>query len=374
MPRIVIAMDSFKGSLTAAQACAAVTRGILRERPDVEIIERPMADGGEGTTRTLIAAVGGEWVDEKVMGPLPNMKIDAGYAWLPTAASGALVEMAQASGLALLTEDRLDPLQTTTYGTGELLRAAVERGAKRLWLAVGGSATVDGGVGAAMALGWKFCDREGASIGHGGGELKRIESIVPPTPFDLPPVEVLCDVDNPLCGELGAAAVYGPQKGATPEMVERLEAGLAHLADVVERDLGRQIRDLPGAGAAGGLAAGAVVFLNATLVSGIEAVIEASGLDEDLVSADWVVTGEGRLDGQSLYGKVVSGISDLARKCGTEVAVLAGSVKLPPENVSVSGINAIEAARPEGMPLETALAEAEPLLTAAARRFARDHL
>jgi glycerate kinase len=374
MPRIVIAMDSFKGSLTAAQACAAVTRGILRERPDVEIIERPMADGGEGTTRTLIAAVGGEWVDEKVMGPLPNMKIDAGYAWLPTAASGALVEMAQASGLALLTEDRLDPLQTTTYGTGELLRAAVERGAKRLWLAVGGSATVDGGVGAAMALGWKFCDREGASIGHGGGELKRIESIVPPTPFDLPPVEVLCDVDNPLCGELGVAAVYGPQKGATPEMVERLEAGLAHLADVVERDLGRQIRDLPGAGAAGGLAAGAVVFLNATLVSGIEAVIEASGLDEDLVSADWVVTGEGRLDGQSLYGKVVSGISDLARKCGTEVAVLAGSVKLPPENVSVSGINAIEAARPEGMPLETALAEAEPLLTAAARRFARDHL
>ncbi|MGB6642778.1 MAG: glycerate kinase, partial [Thermoanaerobaculia bacterium] len=141
MTRIVIAMDSFKGSLTATQACAAVTRGILRERPGVEIIERPMADGGEGTARTLIAAVGGEWVDEKVMGPLPNMKIDAGYAWLPEAGPGALVEMAQASGLALLTEDRLNPLQTTTYGTGELLLAAVERGAKRLWLAVGGSAT-----------------------------------------------------------------------------------------------------------------------------------------------------------------------------------------------------------------------------------------
>ncbi|MGB6641830.1 MAG: glycerate kinase, partial [Thermoanaerobaculia bacterium] len=234
--------------------------------------------------------------------------------------------------------------------------------------------TVDGGVGAAMALGWAFLDREGRSIGHGGGELERIESIVPPTQVDLPPVEVLCDVDNPLCGERGAAVVYGPQKGATPEMVERLEVGLSHLADVVERDLGRQIRDLPGAGAAGGLAAGAVVFMNATLVSGIEAVIEACRLDEDLVSADWVVTGEGRLDGQSLYGKVVSGISDLARKCGTEVAVLAGSVELPPENVSVSGINAIEAARPEGMPLETALAEAEPLLVAAARRFARDHL
>ena len=312
MTKIVIAMDSFKGSLTAVEACAAVARGILGVRPDVEIIERPMADGGEGTARTLIAAAGGEWVEERVMGPLPEMKVDAGYAWLPTAGPRALVEMAQASGLALLTEDQLDPLQTTTYGTGELLRTAVGRGAERLWLAVGGSATVDGGVGAAMALGWTFHDRAGRNIGHGGGELERIVSITPPTQIDLPPVEVLCDVDNPLCGPRGAAAVFGPQKGATPEMVERLDSGLAHLADVVERDLGRELRDLAGAGAAGGLAAGAVAFMNATLVSGIEAMIEASKIEEDLVAADWVVTGEGRLDEQSLYGKVVSGISNLA--------------------------------------------------------------
>jgi glycerate kinase len=187
MTRIVIAMDSFKGSLTAVQACAAVARGIHRERPDIEIVERPMADGGEGTARTFIAAAGGEWVAEQVMGPLQEMKVEAGYAWLPAAGPGALVEMAQASGLAWLTEDQLDPLQTTTYGTGELLRAAIERGAERLWLAVGGSATVDGGVGAAMALGWTFRDRAGRSIGHGGGELERIESIIPPTQIDFPP-------------------------------------------------------------------------------------------------------------------------------------------------------------------------------------------
>ena len=185
---------------------------------------------------------------------------------------------------------------------------------------------------------------------------------------------MLCDVDNPLCGERGAAAVFGPQKGATPEMVERLDSGLAHLADVVERDLGREIRDLAGTGAAGGLAAGGVAFMNATLVSGIEALIEASQIEEDLVSADWVVTGEGRLDEQSLAGKVVSGISNLAGKSDTEVAVLAGSVELSPERLTPSGISVVEAARPEGMPLETALAEAEPLLVAAARRFARDYL
>ncbi len=374
MTKIVIAMDSFKGSLTAIEACAAVARGILRVRPDVEIIERPMADGGEGTARTLLAAGGGEWVAELVMGPLPEMKIEAGYAWLPAAGPGALVEMAQASGLALLTEDQLDPLQTTTYGTGELLRAAAGRGAERLWLAVGGSATVDGGVGAARALGWVFRGRTGKSIGHGGGDLERIESIIPPAQFDLPPVEVLCDVDNPLCGERGAAAVFGPQKGATPEMVERLDSGLAHLADVVDRELGREIRDLPGAGAAGGLAAGAVAFMNATLVSGIEAVLEVSNFAEDLGSADWVVTGEGRFDEQSLHGKVVSGISDLAQRSGIRTAVLAGSVELSPERFAPFGISVVEAARPEEMPLETALAEAGPLLADAADRFARDHL
>jgi glycerate kinase len=374
MMKIVIAMDSFKSSLTAAEACAAVADGILRERPEVEIVERPMADGGEGTARTLIDSVGGEWVVERVMGPLPEMKVDAGYAWLPATGPGALVETAQASGLALLAEERLAPLQTTTFGTGELLRSAIERGARRLWLAVGDSATVDGGVGAARALGWAFRDQQGRNVGYGGGELERIESIIPPARSDLPPVEVLCDVDNPLCGERGAAAVFGPQKGATPEMVERLDSGLAHLADVVERELGRDIRDLPGAGAAGGLAGGGVAFMNATLVPGIEAMIKATKIEEDLVAADWVVTGEGRFDEQSLDGKVVSGISKLVQGSSTRVAVLAGSVGLSLEQVAPSGISVVEAACPEGTPLETALAEAAPLLRDAAARFARDHL
>ncbi|TNF77341.1 MAG: glycerate kinase [Acidobacteria bacterium] len=372
--KIVIAMDSFKGTLTAPAACTAVARGILSERADVELVERPMADGGEGTAQTLIAATGGEWAIERVMGPLPEMQVDAGYAWLPGSEPGALIEMAQASGLILLAEDRLDPLRTTTYGTGQLLQAACDRGAERLWLAVGGSATVDGGVGAAMALGWSFRDRAGNSIGHGGAELERIQSIVPPTDIDLPPVEVLCDVDNPLCGKRGAAAVYGPQKGATPQMVERLDAGLAHLADVVRRDLGREIEDLPGAGAAGGLAAGGVAFMDATLVSGIEAVMKATSLAEHLATADWVVTGEGRFDEQSLYGKVVSGISNLAQASGTRVAVLAGSVELSSERATRSGISAVEASRTEGMSLEEALERSEPLLVEAARRFARDHL
>lgn len=372
--KIVIAMDSFKGTLTAPEACAAVARGISSEYPDAELVERPMADGGEGTAQTLIAATGGEWLEQRVMGPLPDMEVDAGYAWLSGTKACALIEMAQASGLVLLERDQLDPLRTTTYGTGQLLQAACERGAERLYLAVGGSATVDGGVGAAMALGWSFRDRAGESVGHGGGELERIHSIVPPADFNLPPVEVLCDVDNPLCGDRGAAAVYGPQKGASTEMIERLDAGLAHLADVVHRDLGREIRDLPGAGAAGGLAGGGVAFLNATLVSGIEAVIEASGLEEHLADADWVVTGEGRFDEQSLYGKVVSGISGLARSSGARVAVLAGSVELASARAAQSGISAVEAARTQGMSLETALERSEPLLVDAARRFARGHL
>lgn len=370
--KILIAMDSFKGRLTAAEACSAVASGIREVRPRIEIVECPMADGGEGTAQAFMAALGGEWIEERVTGPLPDMQVDAGYARLPS--TGSLVEMAAASGLTLLTAEKLDPLRTTTLGTGELLRAAAERGAERLWLAVGGSATVDGGVGAATALGWTFTDRQGRSIGYGGGELERIESISPPRRLQLPPIEVLCDVDNPLCGEEGAARVYGPQKGASPETVERLEAGLSHLAAVVERELGKEIRDLPGGGAAGGLAAGSVAFMNAVLSSGVEAVMRVSRVEEQLATADWVVTGEGRFDEQSLHGKVVSGLSSLAREYGTRVAVLAGSVELSPEALARSGISALEIASPADIPLEKALAQAESLLVDAARRFARDQL
>lgn len=366
--KIVVATDSFKGSLSAREACEAVRRGVLRVLPEATIDLKPMADGGEGTADTLRESAGGDWVPVEVDGPLPGMRAEACLLWLPERGPGALIEMAKASGLELLRPDQLDPLVATTHGTGELLAAALELGARRLWLAIGGSATVDGGVGAATALGWSFLDGQGAPVGLGGAALERIEHIQPPSDGLDADVQVLCDVDNPLLGPRGAARVFGPQKGATPEVVERLEESLAHLADVVERDLGKDVRNVPGAGAAGGLGAGAVAFLDADLVSGIEAVIDAAGLDEALSGADWVVTGEGRYDEQSLSGKVVSGVVGHARTAGCRVAVVAGSAALDAEE---GGVDAVEAVSPPSMPLEEALARGGELVEQAAARVAR---
>ena len=375
--KVVVAMDSFKGSLPATEACEAVKRGLLAVDPSLEVILRPMADGGEGTARTLIVATDGEWVPVQVTGPLPDMRVDAGYAWLPNAGPGALVEMAAASGLDLLRPDQLDPMVTTTFGTGELLVAATERGARRLWLAIGGSATVDGGLGAAKALGWSFLDADGHDVGPGGRALERVAEIRRPSEgvgADLPSVEVLCDVDNPLLGEEGAARIFGPQKGATPEMVEALEVGLSHLADRVEDQLGMDVRSIPGAGAAGGLGAAAVAFMNATLVSGVDAVMRATRLEESIEAADWVITGEGRFDSQSLHGKVVSGIARLAAEHGTRVGVLAGSVLVSKEEAALNGVHDFEGASPEGMPIETAMARGGELLKEAAGRLASREL
>lgn len=369
--RIVVAMDSFKGSVSARDACDAVARGLLAALPDAEVVLRPMADGGEGTAEVLLAAEGGTWVSTRVRGPLPDMEVDAGFVWLPGRGPGALVEMATASGLELLSPDELDPLRATTYGTGQLVAAAVEHGAARLWLAIGGSATVDGGIGAAAALGWRFLDADGGDVGLGGQALGRIAHIEAPPALQKARVQVLCDVTNPLLGLRGAARVFGPQKGATPDEVVRLEAGLANLADVVERELGRDVRDLPGAGAAGGLGAGAVAFLDAELVPGVDAVIEAAGLDEALRGADWVVTGEGRYDEQSLEGKVVSGVRACARRVGCRVAVLAGSTDLTAER---GGVDALEVAAPREMPLAEALERSRELIEIAATRLAQGQL
>jgi len=380
--KIVVALDSFKGSLTAVQACTLVAEAIRAAMPGADVVIKPMADGGEGTAAALMAAAGGEWVASRVMGPLPEMQVDAGFAWLAGVRT-AVVEMATASGLTLLSLAQQDPLKTTTYGTGQLVKAAVEHGAERILLAVGGSATVDGGVGAAMALGWRFLDREGRDVPLGGGSLARIAQIIPPpdlkcnpqsaihNPQLTVPVHVLCDVDNPLCGEHGAARVFGPQKGATPERVEVLEAGLAHLADMVKDQLGRDIIDLPGAGAAGGLAAGAVAFMKARLVSGIDEVMSQSRLAEDVADADWVITGEGRFDAQSLRGKVVSGVARVAREKGARVAVLAGQVLLPPALYHASGVEIALACMTDSMELHYAIAHSETLLAQAAERWVR---
>jgi glycerate kinase len=378
--KIVIALDKFKGTLSAPKACEIVGDAFREVRPDWDLVVKPMADGGDGTAEVLCAANNGQWVSCHVTGPLSQIGVSATYVWIERERM-AVIEVAAASGLVLLKPEQRNPLETTTYGTGELIRYAVERGARKILLGVGGSATVDGGVGAAMALGWRFLDATGQPVGRGGGELQRIAKIEVPVGRDrrarrtdgrpsgpsLPAIEVLCDVDNPLCGEHGAARVFGPQKGATPEMVERLDAGLHHLARLVKEQLGKEILNVPGAGAAGGLAAGAIAFMCAKLVPGIDTVMEASGLEDALRGADWVITGEGKFDEQSLRGKVVSGVTKLARKHRVKVAVLAGSV-----NVSKpEGIEIALATRKEGMSLDYALANADKLLAERARELGR---
>ena len=371
--KIVVAMDSFKGTLSANEACQIVADAIAESFPNIHLVIKPMADGGEGTARAMIEAANGRWVSQTVMGPLPDMEVEAGFAWFDIDKT-ALVEMAAASGLELLSEDQMDPLKTTTYGTGQLIKGAIEYGAQKILLAVGGSATVDGGVGAATALGYEFLDRQGKPVSLGGVGLEKIAEIIVPRDLNMPSVEVLCDVDNPLCGEHGAAKIYGPQKGATKQMVEQLEKGLANLARLVKDQFNHDIANVPGAGAAGGLSAGAMAFMDAALVSGIEMIIERSNLAAELPSADWVVTGEGSFDHQSLYGKVVSGVAQAALKSNTPVAVLAGQVTVPQEEFEKLGIVTAIPSRPVDMPLEEAIENCRPLLHSAALRFAERYL
>jgi glycerate 2-kinase len=366
--KIVVALDKFKGSLTAPNACEIVSNALLSVQPEWHVVRKPMADGGDGTAEVLHATLGGEWVFLPVTGPLPKMSVTGRYLWL-AGQNMAVIEMASTSGLALLQPEQRNPLQTTTFGTGELIRDAVARGARKILLGVGGSATVDGGAGAAMSLGWQFLNARGRPVGLGGGELEKIVQIVPPSGPRLPVIEVLGDVDNPLCGTHGAARVFGPQKGAPTDMIERLELGLRHLARLVKEQLGKDI-DIPGGGAAGGLAAGSVAFMNACIVTGVETVMDAIGLDKELADADWVITGEGRFDEQSMRGKVVSGVTRLAAKHGVKVAVIAGSVQLPENAWHREGIELAISTTGPGMELDEAMASAEKLLASSARQLA----
>jgi len=370
--KIVVAMDSFKGSLSAEQACETVKKALSSVLPRLEIVVKPIADGGEGTAKTMVAAQNGRLITQEVMGPLPDMKVKAGFAWFEKDRT-ALIEMAAASGLPLLAPCQRNPLRTTTYGTGQLIKAACEYDPKAILLAVGGSATVDGAVGAAMALGWQFLGQDNYPIGFGGEWLQQIYRIIPPENVELPVVEVLCDVENPLCGERGAARVFGPQKGATPKMVEQLERCLEHLAKIVKLQIGKEI-NLPKAGAAGGLAGGAVAFMNARLVCGIDAIMECVRLKKYLSDADWVLTGEGCFDGQSLEGKVVSGIVKAAKETNTRVAVLAGCVALTKEEYQKFGIIDAICAKKDDMSLDYAMAHAGELLAQAAVEFAGRYL
>ena len=322
MKHYVLVPDSFKGTLSSTEVCGIMRDEILRSQPDARVTAIPVADGGEGSVDAFLTALGGEKVFVPCHGP-HGEEMTAFYGMLPDGT--AVVEMAAAAGLPLAGE-RLQPDRTTTYGAGELMAAAVERGARRIILGLGGSATNDGGCGAACALGVRFLDAAGEPFRPVGGDLDRIERIDLSGRMDLPEIVVMCDIDNPLCGEQGASAVFGPQKGADPEMVRRLDHNLRHLAEVVRRDLGIEIECLPGAGAAGGMGGGSVAFWDGRLQMGIETVLDAVRFDDLLRDADLVFTGEGRLDGQSVRGKVVAGVAKRAKQAGVPVVAVVGAV------------------------------------------------
>jgi glycerate kinase len=339
--RVLVAPDKFKGTLTAMQAARAISAGWRRAVPDAVVDLAPMADGGEGTLDTLVQALGGRRVVRRVSGPLGD-PVEAEYGVIDGRGGPmGVVEMARASGLGLTAESRRDPMRATTRGTGELILAAAEEGADSVLVCIGGSATNDGGAGMAQALGVRLLDEQGADILSGGEGLLRLARIdatpLHPLVRSLR-VVVATDVDNPLTGPLGASAVYGPQKGASPENVAVLDRALAHYAAVIHRDLGIDVRDVPGAGAAGGLGAGLIVFLGARLRPGAEVVMEAVGLERRLERADLVVTGEGTFDEQSLRGKAPGAVLTLARAHGVPAVVLCGRKEREMDGVVVASL------------------------------------
>lgn len=372
--KIVIAPDSFKENLTSLEVASELEAGLRRVWPNAEYIKVPMADGGEGTVQSLVDATGGRIVKCAVTGPL-GQKVLASYGLLGDGRT-AVIEMAEASGLPLVPKADRDPLRATTFGTGELVADAINRGVEEIIIGLGGSATNDGGVGFAQALGVRFIDKDGAPITEplGGGRLDEVYAIdarwVNPGLANVT-VSVACDVTNPLTGEKGASAVYGPQKGATPEMVQKLDRNLAHLAAVIKRDLHIDIADQPGAGAGGGMGAGLLAFTRATMKRGVELVVEATKLDEHMKGASLALTGEGRVDFQTAFGKTPSGVATSARRYGVPVVAIGGGLADDAGGVFQHGIDAIESATPNAMPLDVAIKKSRQYLQDAAERVAR---
>ena len=370
--KVVIAPQGFKGNLTALQVSQAIDRGIRRVLPDMVTSLVPMADGGEGTTRALLDAIGGEMIKVAVTDPMGG-RVLAGWGFLADGVT-AVIEMAAASGLSLVPPEKRNPFLATTYGTGELIRHALEKGCRTFIIGIGGSATNDGGAGMAQALGARLLDAKGEAIAFGGAALSNLEHIDTSTlDSRLADCDVLlaCDVDNPLCGPSGASCVYGPQKGATSQMVARLDEALSHYAGVIQRDLGIDIRDVPGAGAAGGLGAGLLVFLEARLEPGVEVIIQATGLIEQLKEADLVFTGEGRIDSQTVCGKTPVGVARRAKEFGLPVIALAGEIGDGYQAVFKEGIDSVFSIAPGPISLSQSLSMAEELTADAAERAMR---
>lgn len=370
--KILVAPDSFKSSLFASQVAVAMEEGIRAVLPQVQVTRLPLSDGGEGLVDALVSASGGEFVTEEVTDPLGRPV--SSYWGLMGDKKTAVIEMAAASGLPLLDENERNPMVTTTYGTGQLIKAALDRGCRKLIIGIGGSATNDGGGGMAQALGASLVDEEGRELPFGGGYLHKLSKI------DLSGMDsrlkntrirVACDVNNPLTGSRGASSVYGPQKGATPDMVEKLDRALKHYAQVIYRDLGIDVENVPGSGAAGGLGAGLMAFLNGELTPGIELVMEAVGLEKELKNCSLILTGEGELDAQSIYGKVPVGVARAAKKENVPVVVLAGSVAEDLGIMHREGITACFSIINKPMNLENAMEKTADLVKTAAEEVIR---
>ncbi len=367
---IVIATDSFKGCCTTLEAAAEFKRGILRVFPNACINIIPIADGGEGTVSAVLGALGGSLKSVRVKGPL-GQETDAVYGIAP--GGRAVLEMAAASGLTLV-KGKKDPMRASTYGTGELIKAALDSGCTDIYIGIGGSATNDGGAGMAEALGVRFADQSGRPVPPGGGSLHLIDTIdISNTDKRLKNVSitVMSDVTNPLCGENGASAVYGPQKGATPEQVKLLDSGLEHLARKACKQLHTDFAKTPGAGAAGGLGFGLMAFTGARLRSGIEAILDLGGFDGVARDADLIITGEGNLDAQSAMGKVLSGIARRAKAYGKPVIAIAGGIGAGAERIYEYGIDAAISSTIRPMTVEEAMGAAGELLAAASERAMR---
>ncbi len=371
-PSIVIAMDSFKGCVSSLEAGEAVAAGILSVLPDARVRRLPVADGGEGTIEAIAQGVGGERLAASVTAP-DGTPVRAQYLVLH--GDTALIELASASGLTLVPEACRNPMTASTFGTGELIRDALDRGFRKILLAVGGSATNDGGIGIMNALGARFLDAGGKPVPGSGGSLDAIERI------DLSGLHrgvtglsllVACDVTNPLCGETGASRVFGPQKGATPEMVDALDEGLRSYAGKIREWTGLEVADMPGCGAAGGVNASLVAFCGAVLMPGISWVLEAIGLRNSLSDADLVITGEGRMDGQSIFGKAPIGVASIAKERNLPVVAIVGDTGPGAEAVLSHGIDRILRLRQDGMSVEESMKRAAGLLFEAGVTVARE--
>ncbi|AGQ38746.1 TPA: glycerate kinase [Mannheimia haemolytica] len=370
--KIVIAPDSFKESLTALEVAQAIQQGFARVFPEAEYQLVPMADGGEGSVQSLVDATHGSLQKISVIAPLAN-EVE-GFFGLSGDQKTAFIEMAAASGLHLVPMEQRNPLVTTSYGTGQLIKAALDLGVEKIILGIGGSATNDGGVGMLQALGAKFLNAEQREIGFGGEALSQIQQIdLSGLDSRLKQVEfeVACDVDNPLCGERGASAIFGPQKGATAEMVKTLDHALLHFAETVKSQLGIEIAEKAGAGAAGGMGGGLLLLPNVTLRSGVQIILEATDLAEKLADADLVVTGEGRMDAQSIAGKTPIGVAKVAKQFGKPVIAIVGSLKEDYPVVYQHGIDAVFPIIRQVSNLEAVLKSGKENLISTAENVAR---